>query len=84
MSNSVDICLISPPNRSSSANAPAALLYLYSWLTKNNIGSKIIDIKLGRPGITLTKKQLEQVKVNILEKVKTLKPKYRCITSGRF
>jgi anaerobic magnesium-protoporphyrin IX monomethyl ester cyclase len=84
MSDSIDICLISPPNRSSSAVVPVALLYLHAWLTKNNISSKIIDIKLGRPGITLTKNQLEQVSSNILEKVKTLKPRYigiPCYTS---
>ncbi len=84
MSDSIDICLISPPNRSSSANVPTALLYLHSWLIKNNIGSKIIDIKLGQPGVVLTKNQLERVKSDILEKVKVLKPRYigiPCYTS---
>jgi radical SAM superfamily enzyme YgiQ (UPF0313 family) len=84
MSDSIDICLISSPNRGSSATVPAALLYLHAWLTKNNISSKIIDIKLGRPGVTLTKNQLEQVKFSILEKVKSLKPRYigiPCYTS---
>ena len=84
ISDSIDICLVSPPNRGSSATVPAALLYLHAWLTKNNISSKIIDIKLGRPGITLTKKQLEQVKNNILGKVKILRPRYigiPCYTS---
>lgn len=84
MNNTIDICLVSPPNRGSSATVPAALLYLRAWLTKNNISSKIIDIKLGRPGITLTKNQLEQVKSHILEKVQMLKPRYvgiPCYTS---
>ena len=83
-SDSADICLVSPPNRGSSATVPTALLYLHSWLTRNNIVSKIIDIKLGHPGVVLTKNQLEQVKANILEKVKTLKPRYigiPCYTS---
>ena len=77
MPDYMDICLISPPNRSSSATVPTALLYLHAWLTKNNIGSKIIDIKLGQPGVVLTKNQLEQAKSNIVEKVGILKP--RCI-----
>lgn len=84
MSDPIDICLISPPNRSSSATVPVALLYLHVWLTKNNIDSRIIDIKIGSPGVTLTKDQLERVKANILEKVKTLKPRYigiPCYTS---
>lgn len=84
MSDPIDICLISPPNRSSSATVPAALLYLRVWLIKSGIISEIIDIKLGRPGIVLTKNQLEQVKLGILEKVKILKPRYvgiPCYTS---
>lgn len=76
MSDSIDICLISPPNRSSSAIVPAALLYIHAWLIKNNINSKIIDIKIGRPSISLTKSQIDQAKSAILDKVKTLKPRY--------
>lgn len=84
MSDAVDICLISPSNRGSSATVPAALLYLDAWLRKNNIVSRIIDIKLGRPGIILNKNQLEQIKYSILEQVKILKPRYigiPCYTS---
>jgi radical SAM superfamily enzyme YgiQ (UPF0313 family) len=80
----VDICLITPPNRGSSATLPAALLYLHAWLVKNKISTKIIDIKIGRPGVVLTKNQLRQVRSDILEKVKKLRPRYigiPCYTS---
>ncbi len=79
-----DICLITPPNRGSSATVPAALLYLHAWLVKNGIRAKIIDIKMGRPGVVLTKNQLKQIRFAILEEIKILKPRYigiPCYTS---
>lgn len=84
MNKPIDICLVSPPNRTSSATVPAALLYLHAWLTKSNIETRIVDIKLGQPGINLNEAKLKHVKSEIVEQVNTFKPRFvgiPCYTS---
>jgi len=59
---------------------PIGLLYLQSWLAKNAIPSKIVDIKYGKPNISPTVAQKSAVKDRILQKISKLRPKYVGIT----
>ena len=76
----IDICLISPPSRASGITVPIALLYLDSWLTRENIKSKIIDIKHGKPNSYLTPNQIKTVQQKIVKSIVDINPKVVGIT----
>lgn len=71
-----DICLVSPPTRTSSATVPAALLYLHAWLVKSRIACRIVDIKMGYPGVPATQIQKERAREAIVSRILVLKPKF--------
>ncbi|MEW6616653.1 MAG: radical SAM protein [Thermodesulfobacteriota bacterium] len=76
----IDICLIAPPSRASTMTVPVSLLYLHGWLTRENIHCKIIDVKFGKPNISLYIAQIDIVRGKIVEEILKHKPKYIGIT----
>jgi anaerobic magnesium-protoporphyrin IX monomethyl ester cyclase len=77
MEEKIDFCFVNPPGRATSTTIPIAFLYLHAWLRKNDIDSKLIDIKMrasGLSNLSMTKKQKSLVVNQIILKIRSIKP----------
>ena len=78
------ICLVSPATRVNSYVVPFALLHLSAWLDKEGIVSTILDIKRPSFKYALNAEEIQEVNLQIIKRVKSLKPEYvgiTCVTS---
>ena len=78
------ICLVSPATRANSYVVPFALLHLSAWLDKEGIVSTILDIKRPSFKYALNAEEIQEVNLQIIKRVKSLKPEYvgiTCVTS---
>lgn len=74
------ICLVSPAPRANSYVVPFALLYLSAWLEKEGIPSNIIDIKKWTFRYALNKREIKEINLNVVQRLKLLQPDYIGIT----
>lgn len=77
MEEKIEFCFVNPPGRATSTTIPIAFLYLRAWLTKNNIDSKIVDIKMrasGLSNLSMTQNQKNSIVDQIIDRIHRIKP----------
>ena len=80
MSNTMDICLVSPPSCAVSTFVPIALMGLAAWLEERNIRSEIIDIKRDQFR-KLTRQDKQQITGEIVQHLARASPLYVGLTA---
>jgi radical SAM superfamily enzyme YgiQ (UPF0313 family) len=74
------VCLVSPPSRASSPVLPLSLMYLDAWLKRKGIECRIVDIKRGKPGVSLSPSERRETVSEIVSAVADSRPAWVGVT----